>query len=440
MKLVFDTIDTIHDNLYISFDGVNYNSYSKEDILANGIELTPELCPDLSKIVIKSSAAKKVSFTVSKKFTVSPPFLIKDNLSFTFKATSDITQSVRLRYMGNLSLFQNALLSKNRLFVAAGYTGYITTSTDSENWSEPIQVGTEDWNCTCHGNSLFVIGGDKGYITTSPNGLSWSTPIQVGTEDWNSAIFAKGMFILVGNNGNIATSTNGSTWAITTISGNSNLQSIAYGLNTFVIVGLDKTILTSTDGLSWNTITNTETSITAFYGVVFGGGIFLILCNGGYAKRSTDTITWSDATPIGTHSLYGINYANSMFYASGEEGFTYKSFDGITWSDPMVKGDTYWRNMSYENISFSNNVAPFSEYICGEEISSFECSDPTALEDTLEDVLLLEYTNLTANTTTMIYIRKGTFENTEVFSNPLANKAVICNNHFNETSYYWCFD
>ena len=67
-------------------------------------------------------------------------------------------------------------------YVALSATGYISTSTDLENWETPVQVsalGTNNWKALTYGDGKFLALGTSGYISTSEDGVTWTTATQI---------------------------------------------------------------------------------------------------------------------------------------------------------------------------------------------------------------------------------------------------------------------
>jgi len=69
----------------------------------------------------------------------------------------------------NVNIFCLAVAYGAGKFVAVGYDGYITTSTDGMSWSEPMAVGTHGWNAISYGDGKFVAVRNNGCIVYSKN-------------------------------------------------------------------------------------------------------------------------------------------------------------------------------------------------------------------------------------------------------------------------------
>jgi hypothetical protein len=111
----------------------------------------------------------------------------------------------------------------------------------------------------------------------------------------------------------------------------------------WVIVGeVDAIQYSNDDGKSWAAGSGTS-GAGVFYGVAYGGGVFVAVgasdTTGSSTPKiysSTDGVSWTSRTPGGTNpagtSLRAITYASGKFVAVGTNGQIQTSTDGVTWT------------------------------------------------------------------------------------------------------------
>jgi hypothetical protein len=167
----------------------------------------------------------------------------------------------------------------------------------------------------------------------------------------NGVAYGAGLIVGVGSAGVIMTSTNLTTgwWVRQSIGTNvSTLNAIAYGNGTFVVAAGDnlpsgdKTLrfLTSTDGTNWVARVWPNGNTRAVYGLAYGAGLFVAVCERAEIWTSPDGITWTQRTSPQTGSSYtltAVTYRPDVgFAAVGNTAPTtpeiVTSQDGITWA------------------------------------------------------------------------------------------------------------
>lgn len=113
---------------------------------------------------------------------------------------------------------------------------------------------------------------------------------------------------------------------------NADLTSVLYDGARFVAMGTDGSIITSTDTLTWTAGTGIGTP--GMHALAYGAGIYIAVGDGGAIyKNTTGGITgaWILITP-GPHALFGVSYVNGIFVAVGAGGALLTSMDGgNTW-------------------------------------------------------------------------------------------------------------
>lgn len=227
-------------------------------------------------------------------------------------------------------------------FVAISQTGYISTSTDGETWTTPVQnsdLGNNTWRGLVYDGTKFVALGSSGWISTSTDGTTWTTAIQnnnLGSNNWRGLAYGDNKFVAIAQTGYISTSLNGTDWDTATQNtdvGSHNWYRVVYGNNKFVAIGQAGWISTSTDGVNWTTGTQNAklyyTATSGWYSLTFGNGIFIAYCNWSTYNKSfiaisKDGINWSfpiEKTGIFSTKTYYMAFGNNKFIAIGTDGY-----------------------------------------------------------------------------------------------------------------------
>lgn len=246
------------------------------------------------------------------------------------------TPRVKDTNLGNYNVWR-ALAYDGTKFVALGYDGYISTSTDGTTWTSIIQnteLGENYWNDLVYNGVSFIALGLHGYTSTSTDGITWTTAVQntnLGDNNWESLTYDGTKFVALGRKGYISTSTDGITWT-------EAVQSVELGANTYLLwrtlvydgtkfVALEQTgyISTSTDGITWTeAVRNTNLGLRTWWDLVYDGTKFLALSQNGYTSTSTDGITWTEAvrdTNLGSAQWMALTYSGTKFLALAQSGY-----------------------------------------------------------------------------------------------------------------------
>ena len=98
----------------------------------------------------------------------------------------------------------------NSLWVAAGYTGQIRTSTDAITWTtRTSNFGTIINSVTCGSNNLWVAAGNTGELITSTDAITWTTRTSnFGATNIRTVVYGNSLWVAVGYTGQIRTSIN----------------------------------------------------------------------------------------------------------------------------------------------------------------------------------------------------------------------------------------
>lgn len=289
------------------------------------------------------------------------------------------------------------IVSGNGLYVASGYYGIISTSTNGIDWSNS---GTSySFRCVGFGNDLFIasdgevspdginwnpgsatvngsIAGavwDKIYVAagsgassmfTSLNGTAWN-PVNSGNfTPMSRVIYAQDKFVAVGSG--ILTSSNGVNWVPQNAGTSNGLSAITYGNGLFVAVGASvwsgngysATILTSADSINWTHTTNLPAIFPSAYdlsGIAFRGGLFVAVGKSGTILTSPDGTNWVQQVSGVGNSLYGIACGkDGRFVTVGETG----GWDGKEYPDTILTSTdgTNWTAIFYANSEWLLDV------------------------------------------------------------------------------------
>lgn len=224
------------------------------------------------------------------------------------------------------------------------------------------------WSGIAYGNGKYVaVGngvGNSGFITSSTNGENWSTVKTEGMKGWYDIAYGNGKFVVVGSSsGSYATSsTDGENWSnIINFNDNIGLMKIVFGNGKFVVISkssyVDRSpIISSADGINWNTYSfNIGGDYDTPLDIVYANGIFLIIGssgNRGFIITSTDGFSWSTPTYNIDSSLLYIAYGNGKFVAGNQKGDISISTDGKSWSSLKRVYDIQISNIVYANGKF----------------------------------------------------------------------------------------
>jgi len=228
------------------------------------------------------------------------------------------------------------------------------------------------------GNGLWVAAGSTGQLRTSTNGITWiAQESNFGRTFIERVAFGNGLWVAVGFNGQLRTSTDAVTWVTRTSTfGTSRIRDVEFANDLWVAVGDVGQLRTSTDAVTWVTRTSqfiaTEFGIPNINSVAFGNGVWVASSNQNSVGTSTDGITWVVQNPaLGVTSSTSLTFADGFFLLTGA-AFLKVSTDGITWlsrgsdfSDIAFAVDSafgggLWMVVGGENINFFDTAASIS--------------------------------------------------------------------------------
>jgi hypothetical protein len=243
------------------------------------------------------------------------------------------------------------------LFVAAGNSGALVTSTDAVTWStRDSGFGTTNINAATYGFGEYVIAGNGGRISSSTDAITWTVRTSGTAQNINGLAFAARTFVFAAGNGELRTSGNAITWTARTANlGTNILRAAAYGLGLrWVVVGDNGVVATSDDlAVTWTArnsgITGSDL-LTATYG---RDRTYVIAGTLGRLATSNDGITWIQRTTgFGTETIKSVTFGDDLFVAVGNAGTIAASTDAVTW----VRQTANFGTTSINSAIFSNNL------------------------------------------------------------------------------------
>lgn len=201
------------------------------------------------------------------------------------------------------------------------------------------------------------------------------------------AVSPGGTMIAVGGGGTIVRSTDGVNWALMSPGSPRNLRGVTYSVQASLWVAVGEDIQVSADdGITWTVEQSTVgpmfcvtvgvsasgslvvltkewdgygnyvhwtssngydwTAHTTIRGknpedVVYGGGVWVAVGEGGVVRNSTDGINWLEVATLGGGVwLDAVEYDGESFVTVGDAGQVFKSSDGTAWEPVVIEGLT----------------------------------------------------------------------------------------------------
>lgn len=273
----------------------------------------------------------------------------------------------------------------------------LIASTDTISWqirTVPTMLVGDD---VTYGNGIFVLAGDSGKLATSTNSIVWTLrTVASGGEAFTAINYNGGIFVASASisSGLVSVSTDAITWiARTSGFGVSRIDTISVGNNIWIIGGTGGTIQSSTqetltqfgngallrastDSIAWRTRTTGKNTVqinelqygdqgnaagqhSLASGLNYIGQNFLI--------ASTDNINWSERTTGFGSSILSLGYAEGIYLIGGNNGSLLTTTNTISWtyrtsgfgSSSIISityGSGYYVAASATNISYSTNA------------------------------------------------------------------------------------
>ncbi len=253
-------------------------------------------------------------------------------------------------------------------------------------------VGTNEWSSIAYGNGKYVAVGYGGYITTSTDGINWTTPKQIISSNLRVIAFGNGIFVTAGGK-NIACSSDGNNWIISNPPlpfVNSLFSRVAYNNGIFVVSTADEYCWNSTDGKTWSEKIDTGIS-NIIWDIVPAENQFMAFASKqiSVSENGTEWTLLPDAPPTVSQQ---IAYGNGIIVmVSGQNVF--RSTDKKTWTLYRLPNDNY-RLFQSTCISFINNMFVIVGYLQGSSSTPEQYCAVTSVDgETFSDYIPLNDEN-----------------------------------------------
>jgi hypothetical protein len=238
----------------------------------------------------------------------------------------------------------------NDLFLLAGDSGKISTSTNAITWTSRTSGIITNINALTYHNTTYVFAGLDGALRTSTNGTTWTSRTS-GTTLTINALHSNGTTVVYGaDTGLVGTSTNGTSWSTVASGLAPNIRSVIFGNNLWVFgYATGSSLRTSTDLITFSTRSLGAT--TGCYGLAYGNGLFVAALQNGGASTSTNGTSWTYQGVIsGATELTGVVYDRGLFIAVGVDGQIFTTTNAAEWVNRSTGTETY------NAVSVGNNL------------------------------------------------------------------------------------
>ena len=245
----------------------------------------------------------------------------------------------------------------NMLYVAVGWGGRRTSSTDGVTWANEqaeARPGGDDNNLlrgVGYGAGLFVAvgGGPNIRMLVTRDGRTWTRPNHPSGQWLGGVAYGNGIWVAVGGLGRRMMSTDGMTWRDVGGSG-SHLRSVAFANGRFVAAG-SGLCTSTTDGQQWTRAVACGSNAERVAG---GGGRWVVVPYAGRSfASSSDGQTWSTGS-LPSDSRNGVAYAYDRFYVSASAGLL-TSRDGMQWQTQASTGLSVLAFDGYDKLLGAQN-------------------------------------------------------------------------------------
>ncbi len=229
----------------------------------------------------------------------------------------------------------NAATYGNGIYVYAGNSGMIATSTNAITWTSRTSGSSTNFQALTYGNGTYVVAGGAGTILTSTNGVTWTVRTSGTVTVIYGLTYGNSLYLAGGSNGNLRSSTNGITWtARTPGTAGDSIYGFAHGIisgnSVYVYGGNAGALASSTNGITW---TSRVAGISIdIFSVCYGNGLFVCGGNLGRMITSTNGTTWTTVTSGTSTRISTLGYGNSLYYYMDQLGSVGTSTNGTTWT------------------------------------------------------------------------------------------------------------
>ena len=158
-------------------------------------------------------------------------------------------------------------------------------SDDGSTWHESALPAADTWKTVCRSGGRFVaLGSTSGSCALSEDGAAWQAVTISEAQGWVDAACTGDLIVAVGTSIAALSDDGGSTWSTAALPLSGTWSAVCHGGSGFVVVGdgMDST-LHSPDGLTWEACTLRDSTVCAFKGVCWEGGLY-VAAEGGSAN------------------------------------------------------------------------------------------------------------------------------------------------------------
>ena len=331
------------------------------------------------------------SVTVSAGGTISSISVTDPGLGYeTVPTVSFATTYQQIKEIGktwtqstsNTDVEYNDVTYYSGVFVAAGTTSGINTSSDAVSWNDTGTTGFGTFFGVDRVSSTIIAVGLGGTVAISTdfstfnkstiysrtlNGFLYSYSDTALTQDLNAFSGGSTKGVAVGAAGTIVFTEQGSSgfgtaFVITSKYSSQNLRGVDSRGDLFVAVGDNGSILRSTNGEIWTGVTTTSIT-TRLNDVHYADDKWIAVGAAGSVVRSTDNgLTWSVVSSGSTFNLNSVYYNDNVWVAIGQSGMVLNSVDTNTWYKKFVGVGTDYNGLTFGGgklvtVGLSSNIA-----------------------------------------------------------------------------------
>jgi len=224
-----------------------------------------------------------------------------------FAASTDGTAWQVAKHNAMYANYISCLVYYKNRFIASG-ANFVIPSDDGVTWTKEHKIAEYKVSYGLGGvlrrfaigNDLLVGVGDFARCSVSKDGLEWkNAPNPKAVNTLIDVAYGNGFFVGGGMHGLRMRSADGLAWTDRVVGEEGeHINSIVWDGNRFVGIGQGATYF-SPDGAKWDRVPNVNAPTTA----AFGAGTYVGSLWPGKIMRSTDAITWTEATTFPDHVL-----------------------------------------------------------------------------------------------------------------------------------------
>lgn len=317
-------------------------------VVSDPVFLTQNQAQNGEVVTVRVSAEARLQNTQIAEFDITTPAgtvtvaAVNGVGTTTFTASGTVGQTVQVSAIAKDDLGNISETSTYTITISTNYVQKPSATLFNKEWlylGQTTAAGTEIRTGIAKSPSLYVAAGVSGFVYTSTNGSVWSQ-LQPNTDGMYDIIYTGSLFVGVGFNRRIITSPDGNTWTSRESQAFSYiLFSVANNGSNVVAVGAEGNIRVSSDGgLTWAS-GNSPISNQALNDICWTGSIFVAVGNNGtILTSSTNGTSWTIRTSGTTADLNSVSVGpNGTIVAVGENVIRYSS-TGSSWSGASITG------------------------------------------------------------------------------------------------------